>query len=146
MSRIFTMDVTETPKAGSVEIWRIINATRDAHPIHIHLVQFEVLDRQPFDVTQPGMEQSPPQIPTLMFMGPRVKPKNENDRPYLKYEQDAFKDTVKTWPGEVTRVIMRFDLPKGTHAEHGEKLRYVLHCHILEHEDNDMMRPYDVVG
>ena len=138
--------MTETPKAGSVEIWRLINTTGDAHPIHIHLVQFQVLDRQPFDMTNIDTTISPPQITTLTFTGPRVQPKNENARPYLKYEQNAFKDTVKTFPGEVTRVMMRFDLPAGTHVTHGEKLRYVLHCHILEHEDNDMMRPYDVVG
>jgi spore coat protein A len=122
--------VTETPQAGSVEIWRIINTTGDAHPIHIHLVQFQILDRQPFDPDQyPGR---------LVFTGPRVTPP-ANERP-------AFKDTVKSMPGEVTRFISRFDLPRGTSARRGQKFRYVFHCHILEHEDNDMMRPYDVVG
>jgi spore coat protein A len=146
----WTMPVTEKPKVGSVEIWRIINTTGDAHPIHIHLVQFQVLDRQRFDTDAALIDTtvSPPQIPdgNLQFTGPRVQPKNENARQYLKYEQNAFKDTVKTFPGEVTRVIMRFDLPTGTPVAHDEKFRYVLHCHILEHEDNDMMRPYDVVG
>jgi spore coat protein A, manganese oxidase len=122
--------VTEDPKEGSIEIWRLINTTGDAHPIHIHLVQFQILDRQPFDV-----EQYPAR---LVFTGPRVTPP-ANERP-------AFKDTVKAMPGEVTRLIARFDLPSGTRARRGEKFRYVLHCHILEHEDNDMMRPYDVVG
>jgi len=104
--------VTETPQAGSVEIWRLINTTGDAHPIHIHLVQFQILDRQPFDTTQ----------------------------------YPAFKDTVKAMPGEVTRFIAKFDLPTGTRVKRGQRFRYVFHCHILEHEDNDMMRPYDVVG
>jgi spore coat protein A len=122
--------VTENPKAGSVEIWRLINTTGDAHPIHIHLVQFQILDRQPFD---------PELYPNrLVFTGPRVTPP-ANERP-------AFKDTVKAMPGEVTRLIMKFDLPRGTRVDRGEKFRYVFHCHILEHEDNDMMRPYDVVG
>ena len=122
--------VTETPRAGSVEIWRIINTTGDAHPIHIHLVQFQILDRQLFD---------PAQYPHhLVFTGPRVTPP-ANERP-------AFKDTVQSMPGEVTRVIMSFDLPSGTPVRRGDKFRYVFHCHILEHEDNDMMRPYDVVG
>jgi spore coat protein A len=122
--------VTEDPRAGSVEIWRLINTTGDAHPIHIHLVQFQILDRQPFD---------PDQYPDrLVFTGPRVTPP-ANERP-------AFKDTVKAMPGEVTRLIMKFDLPRGTRVDRGEKFRYVFHCHILEHEDNDMMRPYDVVG
>jgi len=142
------MPVTENPRAGSVEIWRLINATGDAHPIHIHLVQFQILDRQTFDADAIDTSISPPQIgrDDLIFTGPRVQPKDENDRPYLEYEQNAFKDTVKTLPGEVTRVIARYALPTGTRVSRGETFRYVLHCHILEHEDNDMMRPYDVVG
>ena len=122
--------VTETPRAGSVEVWRLINITEDAHPIHVHLVQFQILDRQPFDASQ--------YPDRLVFTGPRVRPP-ANERP-------AFKDTVKAFPGEVTRIIAKFDLPTGTHIHQGDKFRYVLHCHILEHEDNDMMRPYDVVG
>jgi spore coat protein A, manganese oxidase len=122
--------VTENPKAGSIEIWRIINTTGDAHPIHLHLVQFQILDRQPFDIDQYPNR--------LIFTGPRVQPP-PNERP-------AFKDMVKAFPGEVTRIIAKFDLPTGTPVRHGEKFRYVFHCHILEHEDNDMMRPYDVIG
>jgi spore coat protein A len=49
-------------------------------------------------------------------------------------------------PGVVTRIIARFDLPTGTTVTPGQKFRYLWHCHILEHEDNEMMRPYDVVG
>jgi spore coat protein A len=122
--------VTESPKAGSVEIWRIINTTGDGHPIHIHLVQFQILNRQPFDVDQYPQR--------LVFTGPPVPP-GPNERP-------AWKDTVQSFPGEVVRIIARFDLPTGTHLSRGERLRYVLHCHILEHEENEMMRPYDVVG
>lgn len=140
------MPVTETPKAGSVEIWRLINTTGDGHPIHIHLVQFQVLDRQAFAANQIDTSVSPPQVTKLMFTDLRRQPKDETARPYLKYEQNARKDTVKAFPGEVTRLIMRFDLPTGTSVSRGEKFRYVFHCHILEHEDNDMMRPYDVVG
>ena len=71
--------VTEDPQAGSVEVWRLINATEDAHPIHVHLVQFQVLDRQPFDVNQfPGQ---------LVLTGSPVQPP-PNERP-------AFKDTVR---------------------------------------------------
>jgi spore coat protein A len=122
--------VTENPKAGSVEVWRIINTTGDGHPIHIHLVQFQILDRRPFDVNQ---------FPNrLVYTGPAERPP-ANERP-------AFKDTVQSMPGTVTRVIMKFDLPSGTHLSRGQKLRYVFHCHIVEHEENEMMRPYDVVG
>jgi spore coat protein A, manganese oxidase len=122
--------VIEDPKAGSVEIWRLINTTEDAHPIHIHLVQFQILDRQPFDTSQ--------YPDRLIFTGPSVRPPGN--------EQPAFKDTVKAFPGQVTRLIARFDLPAGTPVQRGDRFRYVFHCHILEHEDNEMMRPYDVVS
>ncbi len=122
--------VTENPKVGTTEVWNIINTTEDGHPTHLHLVQFQVLNRQPFDVDQ---------YPTnLVFTGPPVAP-DLNERP-------AWKDTVKTFPGEVTRIIAKFDLPTGTKVNPEAKFRYVWHCHILEHEDNDMMRPYDVVA
>jgi spore coat protein A len=121
--------VTENPRAGATEIWRIINTTGDAHPIHVHLVEFQILDRQPFDVTR---------YPRVVFTGPRARPPLN--------ERKAPKDTVQAFPGEVTRIIAKFDLPAGTPVTRGQKFRYVLHCHILEHEDNDMMRPYDVVG
>jgi spore coat protein A len=122
--------VTESPRAGSIEIWRIINTTGDAHPIHLHLVQFQVLDRQPFDPAQFP--------PDLVFTGAAQPPEN-NERP-------AWKDTVLSYPGTVTRIIAKFDLPAGTQIRPGQKFRYVYHCHILEHEENEMMRPYDVVG
>ncbi len=121
--------ITESPQAGTTEVWRIINTTGDAHPIHIHLVEFQVLDRQPFD---------PDQFPTLVFTGPK-EPPQDNERP-------AWKDTVLSYPGQVVRVIMRFDLPTGTPIRPGQKFKYVFHCHILEHEENEMMRPYEVVG
>jgi spore coat protein A len=124
--------VTENPSAGSVEIWRLINTTGDWHPKHVHLVEFQVLDRQPFDVDAFNASGQ------LVFTGPRVAP-DPNERP-------AHKDVVKSPPGYVTRIISKFDLPTGTNVIAGHRYRYIWHCHILEHEDNEMMRPYDVVG
>jgi spore coat protein A len=121
--------ITETPRAGSTEVWRIINATGDAHPIHVHLVQFQILDRRPFD---------PDQFPNLIYTGPAEAPA-ANERP-------AWKDTVISLPGTVTRIIARFDLPATAHPRPGDKFLYVFHCHILEHEENEMMRPYTVLG
>jgi spore coat protein A len=97
--------VTEHPRAGATEIWELHNFTQDAHPIHVHLVQFRVLDRRPMDGGRPA----PPE-------------------PWER----GYKDTVIAYPGEITRIKARFDRPG----------RYVWHCHILEHEDNEMMRPY----
>jgi spore coat protein A len=124
--------VTENPRAGSVEIWRLINATGDWHPKHVHLVEFQILDRQPFDVDTFSSTGQ------LVFTGPKVAA-DPNERP-------AHKDVVKSPPGYVTRIISKFDLPTGTNVIPGHRYRYIWHCHILEHEDNEMMRPYDVVG
>jgi bilirubin oxidase len=96
--------VTENPALGATEVWEIHNFTEDAHPIHIHEVQFQIVDRQPFEG-----EPYPPES-----------------------NETGFKDTLIAYPGEITRVKAKFDLPG----------LYVWHCHILEHEDNEMMRPY----
>jgi len=123
--------ITEDPKAGSTEIWSFVNITGDVHPLHVHLVQFQVLNRQTFDV--PTYQQSG----KLVFTGKPMAPES-NERP-------AYKDTIKSYPGYVTRVIMRFDLPHEAQVSPGDELLYVWHCHILEHEDNEMMRPYKVI-
>jgi spore coat protein A len=123
--------ITEDPKAGSTEIWSFVNITGDVHPLHVHLVQFHVLNRQAFDV--PTYQQTG----KLLFVGKPMAPES-NERP-------ARKDTVKSYPGYVTRIIMRFDLPHGAPVTPGQELVYVWHCHILEHEDNEMMRPYKVI-
>lgn len=109
------------PKLNDTEIWRFINTAGATHPMHIHLIQFQILDRIPFDVqgfTANGL---------LSFTGP-PQPPAENEH--------GWKDTVQSPPGFVTRVIMRFAPFTG---------RYVYHCHILEHEDYDMMRPFEIV-
>ncbi|HEX5994925.1 MAG TPA: multicopper oxidase, partial [Jiangellales bacterium] len=99
--------ITENPAVGATEVWEIHNFTEDAHPIHIHEVQFSVVDREPFD----GGQTMPPET-----------------------WETGLKDTVIAYPGQVTRVRASFDL---------EGL-YVWHCHIVEHEDHEMMRPYRV--
>ena len=124
--------ITEDPVAGSTEIWSFANTTGDVHPIHVHLVRFQVLNRQPFDVKR-YLETG-----QLVLTGTPLSPES-NERP-------AWKDTVKTYPGYLTRVIQRFELPAGASVAPGDAFRYVWHCHMLEHEDNEMMRPYNVVA
>jgi spore coat protein A len=104
------INVTENPSVGNTEDWEMYNFTADAHPIHLHLVRFEVLGRTLLD----GVTPSP----------------NGSLQPW----ESGFKDTVITYPDEITTVRARFDL---------EGL-YLWHCHIVEHEDNEMMRPYVV--
>ena len=103
--------ITENPSLGSIEEWALYNVSEDAHPIHIHQVQFEVLGRE------------------AIGGGPSVAGSNAP----LLWEK-GFKDTVIAYPGEITRVKAKFDL-EGF---------YVWHCHIVEHEDNEMMRPFHV--
>ena len=112
---------TENVTTGATEVWEIYNFTADAHPIHIHLVQFRVVDRQALATDAEGMSVQPAQLVPGTVRGPEVW-------------ETGFKDTVIAYPGEVTRVKAQFPL---------EGL-FVWHCHILEHEDNEMMRPYCV--
>lgn len=130
-------DVTENPRAGTTELWELYNTTTDGHPIHVHLVRFQVVNRQKFDL---NLYQSTGEI---RFLAPPDPPEAN--------ERAAWKDVVKAYPGNpdagvgvVTRIIQKFDLPNGATVPHGQVMKYVWHCHILEHEDNDMMRPYDL--
>jgi spore coat protein A, manganese oxidase len=113
--------ITEKPLLHSTEIWELVNLTDDSHPIHLHLVRFQILDRRPFDQFQYQTKG------TLRFFGPAQPPAPE---------EMGWKDTVRADPSMVTRIIIPFD---------GYAGRYVWHCHILEHEDNEMMRPYEVL-
>ncbi len=165
---------SETMDEGTTEIWQIINLTADAHPIHLHLVQFQLMSRQPFDVAGytavydalfPGGvfagAYGPPNDYTVAnidgaiggnpgvngFLIGAPLPANPNER--------GWKDTFIMYPGEVTTVIARWtptDKPLNSpttttgfefnpNGGHG----YVWHCHIIDHEDNEMMRPYNVI-
>jgi spore coat protein A len=115
------MPVTEDPVLNTTEIWELVNLTEDTHPIHLHLVRFQLLDRRPFDVfayQDKGV---------LNFYGPAKGP---------GADEAGWKDTVRCEAGTVTRIIVPFE---------GYAGRYVWHCHILEHEDNEMMRPFEVL-
>jgi spore coat protein A len=183
--------LTELPRVGATEIWEVVNLTEDAHPIHIHLVQFQLLNRQALDVegyrahydslfpggTYNGLRSDgswgPVQYPPGVFIpgyGPPLPYSQPNARgalggnpdvtPYLRGPlllpdagEDGWKDTIKMYPGQVTRLVVRW-APITTPLKEvspGQNLYpfdptqgpgYVWHCHILDHEDNEMMRPY----
>ncbi|HEX4999394.1 MAG TPA: multicopper oxidase domain-containing protein [Terriglobia bacterium] len=124
--------VTEKPRTGSVEIWEIYNTTPDAHPIHLHDVLFSVMDRQPI-----RFEKSDAMSACRMPMKTFPIQIEGQARASELYER-GFKDTAIAHPAEVTRIVVDF-----AHAKPG---RFAWHCHILEHEDHEMMRPYDVVA
>lgn len=129
--------ITDKPKLGSTEIWNLINTTQDTHPIHLHQVRFQLLDRHPFNSDQyleawkpsitPGEGPDPIALTSEFLRGVPVSP---------EAFETGWKDTVRANPGEVTRIIVRFEDYIG---------KYPWHCHILEHEDNEMMLQFQVV-
>ena len=151
--------VSETPIEGTTEEWVIVNLTGDAHPIHTHLAQFQLVSRQPIDAAAyeadwiaqngepPILDETPTELPIgtytdgLYLTGPVQDP---------AANEYAWKDTIQMYPGEVTTIRIRFAPIDGTTSYPfdptlPEAPGYVWHCHILDHEDNEMMRPFTVL-
>jgi spore coat protein A, manganese oxidase len=143
--------VTEYPTLGTTEMWEIVNMTGDTHPIHLHLVQFQLLNRQKINVAKYAIafEQANPELPADTYVpvspGPYLQGK-----PFLADPNErGWKDTFRMNPGEVTRILVRFAPQDESDAyafDATAEPGYVWHCHILEHEENDMMRPYYLVS
>ena len=129
--RTYESPATEVVQRGTTEVWEIYNTTADVHPMHFHLVNVQLINRQPFQVNSLGNTQG-----GVNFTGPAV-PAEANEI--------GWKETVMMFPGTVTRIIMRFDLPAAPFTVPPSPRtggnEYVWHCHILEHEEHDMMRP-----
>jgi spore coat protein A, manganese oxidase len=156
-------------------VWEIINLTPDAHPIHIHLIQFQLLNRQDFNVANyrtnydsqfPGGAYIAGFGPPLLYTKPNADGAvggNPAVTPFLTgaiippdANEAGWKDTVKMYPGQVTRIVARWapqDVPVNA-VKPGQNLYpfdptvgpgYAWHCHIVDHEDNEMMRPYSPV-
>jgi FtsP/CotA-like multicopper oxidase with cupredoxin domain len=115
--RLWMDRVTENPVVGASEVWEMYNTTADAHPMHIHEITFEVVNRQDILIDEEAQ--------TVQLTGSPTPPE-----PW----ENGFKDTVVAYPGQVTRLRARFSTPG----------QFVWHCHIVEHEDNEMMRPYRI--
>jgi spore coat protein A, manganese oxidase len=120
MKKMWADPVSENPNVGATETWEFYNFTADAHPMHVHEIAFEVVNRQALVSNEEGET-----VPPARLVG--------DPRPPEAWES-GFKDTVIAYPGEVTRLRAKFDNPG----------QYVWHCHIVEHEDNEMMRPYRI--
>ena len=133
----FEEPVTETPRVGTVEDWVYVNLTGDTHPMHTHLVTVQVVGQTPFDASAyqaayAGPNGVPGGIDATPFATGPMEPPDPTER--------GFKDTVRVNPGYFTTVRAKYELPTGVPTPQ----TYVYHCHILEHEDNDMMRPFTV--
>ena len=112
--------VSENPEVNTTEVWEYYNTTADAHPMHIHEVAFQVVNRQDLALDANGEVVQPVQL-----TGTPTPPESW---------ENGWKDTVIAYPGQVTRLRLRFTNPG----------QFVWHCHIVEHEDNEMMRPYRI--
>ena len=164
----FDADITEVPKVGTTEAWYFQNLTEDAHPVHVHLVEFQLEDRQAIDVERFKAYWESVNGTTLPLDHPTVKvnvetpvfdPATGTVHDFLtgpseppSPQESGWKDTFVVPPGTVTRVVIRFapqytreaDLVPGFNPFPFDSTAgpgYVWHCHILDHEDNDMMRP-----
>jgi FtsP/CotA-like multicopper oxidase with cupredoxin domain len=120
VERLWMDPVTENPAVGDTEVWAIYNTTADAHPMHIHELAFEVVNREGLMLDEDGEVVQPVQLDGVIT-------------PPESWETGV-KDTVVALPGQVTRVRAQFTTPG----------QFVWHCHIVEHEDNEMMRPYRI--
>ena len=162
---------SEIPNEGDTEIWQIVNLTADAHPIHTHLTQFQLINRQAFDLKKydaayaaafPSGVFMPAYGPPLDYNtgNPNALGGNPDVTPYLKgpvmppdANEAGWKDTIHALPGQVTRIAVRYaptdkaiDDPDLYYPfdPNAEGFGFVHHCHIVDHEDNEMMRPYKV--
>jgi len=153
--------ISELPHNGTTEDWIVLDLTGDAHPIHTHLATFQLVSRQKINAAkysadwltlqqeQGGLEQDaePPwpldYIPLELPIGPYLQ---GNPKPAPPNEQ-GWQDTVQMFPGEVTIMRIRWMQQDGTPYpfDATQGLGYVWHCHIVDHEDNEMMRPYEVL-
>ncbi len=164
--------LSELPDEGATELWEIVNLTADAHPIHTHLTQFQLMNRQKFNMNkyEPVYEEAFPEgdfmpaygPPLAYDANPAILGGNPDVTPYLQgpvrppdANEAGWKDTVMVPPGMVTRFIVRFapfDTPLDAtdphfaFDPHSDLSPYVFHCHIVDHEDNEMMRPYAVTA
>jgi FtsP/CotA-like multicopper oxidase with cupredoxin domain len=120
MHKMWSDPITENPKVGDTELWEFYNFTADAHPMHVHEVVFEVVNRQAITYTE--------EMGHVMDVATVGEPR------LPEAWESGFKDTVIAYPGEVTRIRAKFDV----------RGQFVWHCHIVEHEDNEMMRPYRI--
>ena len=139
----FHAPTTETPVLGSVEDWQMFNFTADTHPIHLHLTQYQVVEKRHIeflDGNEDGIPDDTNNDGEITYgSGTSDFAQNDiwiGDKITLRPEETGWQDTVHVDPSTMMSIVAEFDKP-------GE---YVWHCHILSHEDNEMMRSYTVVA
>jgi len=148
----YAAQVSEKPTAGSTEEWIFINPTIDAHPMHVHLIQFQLVRRQQINVSEYMGEwkrlNGEPPLSHVTVNVPSLDPYLIGDPIGPSSSEHAWKDTVMVNPGEAVTIRLRFTKQSGEPFSFDATAGpgYVWHCHLLEHEDNEMMRPFAVVS
>jgi spore coat protein A len=127
---VYSDPITERPRLNTSEVWEFHNTTADAHPIHMHLVDFRVINREDFTINTVDKTNSDGSTGATVIGNPKLRGNKVSAAPY----EAGKKDTVVAYPGQITRVLPNF-------SRAGE---FVYHCHILSHEDHEMMRRYEV--
>ncbi len=147
----WTQPVSFYPVVGSTEVWEFINFTPDAHPMHVHLIQFHFLNQQSFNQSlymEGGCSLQVPFNPHTNNTNNKATTSCFTEEPQGPLpNQIGWKDTMLAFPASVTRIVLKFTTQDGRPFPFDPTLGpgYVWHCHISDHEDNDMMRPYKMV-
>jgi FtsP/CotA-like multicopper oxidase with cupredoxin domain len=126
----FEDTTTFFPMLGEYEVWQLINLTGDTHPIHLHLDPFQILARYAIRYQIPDGGIAERDLAATVML--ERDPDDELDHAIDDNER-GLKDTARVNPNEIVEIAVRFTTYSG---------RYMYHCHILEHEDRDMMRPF----
>jgi spore coat protein A len=150
--QLYKAPISEYPKAGTTEIWRIIDATRDSHQIHIGLVNFRLVSRQMIDIGNYGQDWMATNGGYMPFTGPT---KNIDIEQYLIGDpigpapiESGWKDSIDIDPGEVVTIMVRFSPVDGRpyySFDPTEGPAYIWYSHILDHEENEMARQFKIV-
>jgi spore coat protein A len=142
--------VSETPELGSTEDWVLVN-TFDTHNIHLHLIQFQPVSRQSYNTTEywkdwVALNGEPFPLNHTTINVPSLDPYLLGDPILPGPSEQAWKDTIIVYSRQITVIRVRFAPQDGSDFSFDPTIGpgYVWHCHILEHEDNEMMRPYTV--
>jgi FtsP/CotA-like multicopper oxidase with cupredoxin domain len=126
----FEDTTTFFPMLDRYEVWQLVNLTGDTHPIHLHLDPFQILSRRPISYQIPEGGIGERDLTAAITL--QRDPNDELDHAIDDNER-GLKDTIRVNPNEIVEIAVRFTTYSG---------RYMYHCHILEHEDRDMMRPF----
>ncbi|CAH8308467.1 unnamed protein product [Eruca vesicaria subsp. sativa] len=141
----YNAPVTETPKIDTSEVWEVINLTEDNHPLHIHLGLFKVLEQTALVETEKFTDCMTERNDAVKC---QISKYARGNKTAVTAHERGWKNVFKMMPGHVTKILVRFSYVHSNESysfDATQEPGYVYHCHILDHEDNMMMRPFEMV-